>query len=73
MVGDLVPGGAATQAGLLAGDRIVKILDRRIANIYDFMYVLADLEPGDTVPVHVVRDGEELMFEVTLAAKGGPQ
>jgi len=69
VVGGLVPGGAGEQAGLIAGDRIVKILDRRIANIYDFMYVLADLDPGDTVPVQLIRAGEELTFEVVLAAR----
>jgi aminopeptidase YwaD len=68
-VGDVTPAGPAELAGITGGDVIVQIMDRRIANIYDFMFVLQDCEPGQTVPVKVWRDGEELEFEVTLAAR----
>lgn len=69
LVGDVKPGGPAELAGIAKGDIIVKILDSRIANIYDFMYVLQDCLPGQVVPVVVVRDSKELEFQVTLAAK----
>ena len=68
-VGDVVPDGPAALAGIQGGDVIVKILDRRIADIYDFMFVLQDCDSGQTVPVVVYRDGGEMTFEVTLAAR----
>ncbi len=69
-VADLVPGGPAEAAGFLPGDVIVKILDRKVASIQDFMFVLQDCEPNQTVPVTIWRDGEELVFDVTLQARG---
>jgi hypothetical protein len=69
LIGDVKPGGPAEQAGIAKGDIIIKILDRKIANIYDFMYVLQDCQPGQVVPVTVFRDGKALEFQVTLAAK----
>jgi len=68
-VGDVVPGGPAEAAGIQGGDVIIKILDRRIANIYDFMYVLQDCTAGQVVPVTVWREGEELVLEVELASR----
>jgi aminopeptidase YwaD len=69
LIGDVVAGGPAQQAGIAKGDIIIKILDYKIANIYDFMYVMQDCQPGQVVPVIVVRDGKELEFQVTLTAK----
>jgi len=72
-VGDVVPGGPADNAGIEGGDVIIKIMDRRIADIYDFMYAMQDCEAGQVVPVVVYRDGEELTFDVTLAARNVTQ
>ncbi|MBN2081474.1 M20/M25/M40 family metallo-hydrolase [bacterium] len=68
-VGDVVAGGPAEAAGIQGGDVIIKILDRRIANIYDFMYVLQDCTAGQVVPVTVWRDGAELTLDVELASR----
>jgi hypothetical protein len=73
LIGDIRPGGPADQAGIKAGDLVVKIMDRRIANIYDFMFVLQDCQPNQTVPVTVIRGGQALEFQVTLAAKAVQQ
>ena len=69
LIGDVTADGAAEKAGIAKGDIVIKILDRKIANIYDFMYVMQDCQPGQVVPVTVVRDGKELEFQVTLTAK----
>lgn len=59
-------GGAADRGGLEGGDVIIKIGDMEIEDIYSYMGALNELERGTTVPVTVVRDGEELVFEVEL-------
>ena len=37
-----------------------------IGDIYDFMYVLRQSKPGETVKAVVVRDGERVTLEVTF-------
>jgi Zn-dependent M28 family amino/carboxypeptidase len=60
--------GPAFMAGMRGGDRIIRIDDRDVANIYDYMAATRGNNPGDTVTVVVLRDGEELTLQVTLAA-----
>ena len=73
MIGDVRPGGPADKAGIKPGDRVVKIGDRVIVNIYDFVFALQDLNPGDTAPVTVARDGQELTVSVTFEARSVEQ
>lgn len=68
-IDDVVKGGPAELAGLQGGDVIIKILDWKITSIQDFMFALQDCSPGQVIPVKVWRDGEELLFEVELAAR----
>lgn len=62
------PEGPAEQAGMKGGDRIVRIGDNDVANIYDYMAATRNSEPGDTVAVIVLRNGKEVTLQVTLAA-----
>lgn len=62
-------GGPAQLAGLQGGDIIIKFGEKKISNIYDFTYALADFVPGDKVVVVVKRGEEELTFELTLRSK----
>jgi hypothetical protein len=59
-------GGAAEQGGLEGGDIISRIGEMEIEDIYSYMGALNELERGTTVPVTVIRDGEELVFELDL-------
>jgi hypothetical protein len=60
------PEGPAGRAGLERGDLIVRIGDTPIEDIQGYMGVLADTEPGSSVPVTVVRNGERKTFTVTF-------
>lgn len=62
--------GPAEVAGMKAGDRIVRISDKPVANIYDYMAATRTNNPGDVVEVVVLRDGKELTLSVTLAGAG---
>ena len=62
------PEGPAEQAGMKDGDRIVRIGDNEVANIYDYMAATRNNQPGDTVAVIVLRSGKEFTLQVTLAA-----
>jgi S1-C subfamily serine protease len=66
LLSGVMPGGAAEEAGLLAGDVLVEIDGVTIDTIHDFQRVLAEHDPGDRVPVRYVRDGETHACEVVL-------
>jgi len=62
-------GSPAQIGGLQGGDIIIKFGEKKISNIYDFTYALADFVPGDKVTVIVKRGEEEITFELTLSSK----
>ena len=59
------PGGPADQAGLQRGDWIVELSGREVRDIYDLMYVLREVKPGEQGTVVVERDGERIERPVT--------
>lgn len=60
------PEGPAGRAGLERGDLIVQMGDTPIEDIQGYMTVLQATEPGSTMPVTVVRDGERRTITVTF-------
>ncbi len=56
----------AARGGLQGGDRIVRLGESAITNLEDFDSALRKHKGGDTVPVVVIRDGQEVRLEVTL-------
>ncbi len=67
------PGGPADAAGIKRGDLLVELAGREVRDIYDFMYVLRQGKPGETVSVVVDRDGERVELEVTFGKSRGMQ
>lgn len=62
-------GGPAQKGGLKGGDIMVKFGDKKITNIYDYVYALKEFVPGDEVDVVVLREGKELTFKLVLGAR----
>lgn len=65
----ITPDSSAEEAGVQAGDRLVRWDGQKIEDIGAWMTMLAKHEPGDVVKVGVVRDGEEITLEVTLQGR----
>jgi aminopeptidase N len=65
----IVEGSPAERAGLAAGDILLKVGDRTVANLQDYSTILRALEPGATVPVVVRRGERELTIAVTLVER----
>jgi aminopeptidase YwaD len=59
----------AAKAGLKAGDRIVKIGDREVKNVYDYTYALGEMKAGQEYVVEVKRGGEKLILKITPEAR----
>lgn len=56
----------AAAVGLLAGDLIVAIDGSATDGSTGLIAAIRDLEPGDSTTLTVLRDGDELSFDVTL-------
>ena len=67
LVDAVSPQGPAEVGGMKAGDRIIRINKKLIANIYDYMAATRRNDPGDTVEVVVLRSGKERALQVRLA------
>ncbi len=59
----------AAKAGLKAGDRVVKIGEREIKNVYDYTYALGEMKAGQEYGIEVVRGSEKLSLKITPAAR----
>jgi regulator of sigma E protease len=68
VIGTVVAGSAADQAGLVQGDRIVAIDDRDIRSWSDMSQRVAE-SPGIDLKVQIERDGKRLDRTVTPAKK----
>lgn len=55
----------AAKAGLKAGDRIVKIGNRDVKNVYDYTHALGEMKGGQEYVVEVMRGTERLTLKIT--------
>lgn len=66
---DVLAGSPAAEAGVLAGDDIIRFGDTTVDSILQLADLVAASAPGDAVTLVVVRGDEEVTLEVTLAAR----
>jgi len=66
LVLSIIEGGGAEKAGIKENDIITNIDDVRIISPMDFQKV--DLTPGQTVDVTILRDGQQIIFPVSIMA-----
>jgi hypothetical protein len=59
----------AAKAGLKAGDRIVKIGNRDVKNVYDYTYALGEMKAGQEYVIELVRSGERLVLKIVPEAR----
>ena len=69
LLGGVVGGGPAEQAGLQKGDVIVEIAGQTITNIYDYTYALDVLKIGQPAKVVYMRNGERKETTLTPSAR----
>ena len=69
LLGGVIGGGPAEQAGLQKGDVIVEIAGQSITNVYDYTYALELLKIGQPAKVVYMRNGEKRETTLTPAAR----
>jgi Zn-dependent M28 family amino/carboxypeptidase len=68
-LGAIVPGSAAEQAGLRAGDVLVRLDDTGLQAFADLRALLDRRRPGETLRLVYLRDGVDHATSVTLGAR----
>ncbi len=66
LVNDVVPNGPAHRSGLKRGDIIVKFNGKEILSVENLPKQVAAVEPGKSVKVEVIRDGNKKSLDVTV-------
>ena len=59
----------AAKAGLKAGDKIVKIANRDVKNVYDYTFALGEMKAGQEYVVEVMRGGEKVTLKIVPEAR----
>jgi len=59
----------AAKAGLKAGDKIVKIGNRDVKNVYDYTYALGEMKAGQEYVIEAIRGGEKLTLKIVPEAR----
>ncbi len=63
------PDSPAEHAGVQPGDVIVQFDGDKIQNFQQFVTAVREQQPGETVTMHVLRDDQPIVLDVTIAVK----
>ncbi len=66
---EVEPSTPADRGGLLPGDIIIAIEDQAIDEQNSFVNILMRFDPGEEVPITVIREGREITLSVTLGSR----
>jgi serine protease Do len=73
LVANVEPGSPAAEAGMKAGDVVVKVGGKALRSSRDIYGLVAALEPGRTVPFVVVREKKERTLKVVIGQPPGEE
>ena len=73
LIGDVTPKGPADKAGLKSGDLLVEFNGKKVADSRHLKLEVARTQPGQTVPVRILRDGTAKTIEVTVKTLPGTE
>jgi S1-C subfamily serine protease len=68
-VREVTPDSPAAKAGLRASDQIIKVDDRDVTSVEQFLQTVASHKPNDKMTLHVMRGGQEQMITATLGER----
>lgn len=68
-VADVVAGSGAEAAGLLKGDQIIAVNNQEVKDAREVITMLEPFNPGDIVPVTIIRDDAKMTLNVQLTER----
>lgn len=71
LIGDTFEGTSAHNAGLRAGDRMIRWNKQELTDVESWMPILTTHEPGDEVVIVYIRDDQEYTTTATLQGRSG--
>ena len=66
LVQGVEPGQAAAKAGIQAGDVVVRVAGTEVSPDQSLSYIVANIAPGRSVPVDLIRNGQHLTVNATV-------
>jgi S1-C subfamily serine protease len=69
LIEEVIQGSAADQAGLQAGDVILRVNDIELGEDNPLANVLTNFKPGDNVTLTILRNGSTEQMQVTLGTR----
>ena len=63
------PTGAAAKAGIQGGDVILKVNGKEVSPEQTLSYIVANTAPGTRVPIELIRNGQRMTVQVTVARR----
>ena len=71
LVSDVVEGDPADKAGIKPGDVITNVGDTPVASPHDLQFAVLKYNPGDKIPVTLLRDGKQKQVKVVARERTG--
>ena len=69
----VVPGSPGAKAGLRPGDIVLKVAGSEVTMDRSLSAIVADIAPGTTIPLDVIRQGKPMTIQVSVARRPSPQ
>jgi len=69
LVREVTADSPAAKAGLRGGDHVVKVEDRDVQSVEQFLQSISSHKPGDRMTFHVMRGGQEQTVTATLGER----
>src|SRR5438552_3062872 len=73
LLGDVMPGSPAEDAGLKAGDVVVEFNGKKVTDGRQLRLLLGQTAPGTSVTIKALRNGKEQSFTAKLSGEEGTE